>query len=164
MKILLTGLIASSLALGAASQTMWRDAPMQASQAEIRALMPQASETSAQRRASDPSALLEIASTPIAGENFSVTYHFESDRLQSSRLIAKPEGGQRMQALLNVLQASLRKNYGLPVSTKVRPAAALGAVDLMWAHRAMTVQLLMLDGVEVALVYRANPARQPQGL
>lgn len=164
MKQLVIVLALCGWALGAAAQTMWRDAPMLASQAQIRALMPEAQVTSQQQRAVDPSALLEIPSTAIAGENFSATYHFEADQLQRINLAATPPTRERTQALLKTLQASLRKNYGLPVSTKIRPAAALGAVDMLWNYRRMTIQLLTLQGNEVALIYSVSQPRQAEGL
>ena len=164
MKQLVISFALCGLALGAAAQTMWRDAPLLASQAQINALMPQARPTSPQQRAATPSALLEIPSTSIAGEDFSATYHFESDQLQRIELAATPPSRKRRQALLQTLQASLQKNYGLPISTKIRPAAALGAVDLMWDYRRMTVQLLTLQGNEVALIYSVSQPRQAQGL
>lgn len=164
MKQLVISIALCSLAFGAVAQTMWRDAPMLASPAQISALMPQAQPTSQQQRAADPSALLEIPSTSIAGEAFSATYHFEADQLQRIYLAATPPTRERTQALLKTLQASLRKNYGLPVSTKIRPAAALGAVDMLWDYRRMTVQLLTLQGNGVALIYSVSQPRQAEGL
>ena len=90
MKNLLTCLVLSGIALGASAQTLWRDAPMNANPAEIRALMPEAQETTPAQRALDRSALLEIPRTEIAGEDFVATYHFESNRLQRIHLQAKP--------------------------------------------------------------------------
>jgi hypothetical protein len=40
----------------------------------------------------------------------------------------------------------------------------LGTVDLLWAYRRMTVQLLMADGKTVELIYSANIPSRPQGL
>ena len=146
------------------AQTLWRDAPMLASPADIRALMPQARETSAAQRAADPSALLEIPSTPIADETFSATYHFESQRLQRIHLRAQPATRERTQALLKTLQTSLRTSYGLPVSTPSRPVTTLGTVDLLWSFRRLNVQLLMADGKTVELIYSANIPPQRLGL
>lgn len=164
MKQILASLLLVCMTLGASAQTLWRDAPMLASPAEIRALMPQARDTSPARRAADPSALLEIPSTTIADESFVVTYHFESDRLQRITLRAQPASPERTQALLRSLQASLRATYGLPVSTPSRPVAALGTVDTLWSFRRMTVQLLSLDGKTVDLIYAANIPSRPAGL
>ncbi len=164
MKHLFTCLVLAGLAWSASAQTMWRDAPMQASPAEIRALMPDARETSPEQRSADPGALLEIPSTPIAGEAFAATFHFESERLQRIHLRARPPTPERIQALLQTLQASLRARYGLPISTKTRPGAAFGAVDLKWSFRRMTVQLQMTDGKTVELIYETNIPRQPTGL
>lgn len=162
MKQLLASLVLASMAWGASAQTLWRDAPMLASPAEIRALMPQARETTPAQRAQDPGALLVIPATPIADETFSATYHFESERLQRIHLRAQPASRERTQALLKTLQASLRTRYGLPVSAASRPVPALGTVDLLWAFRRMTVQLLMVDGKTVELIYSANiPGQQP---
>lgn len=152
------------MAFNVSAQSLWRDAPMLASPAEIRTLMPQARDTSPARRAADPSALLEIPSTPIADETFVVTYHFESERLQRVHLRSEPATPERTQALLRTLQASLRKTYGLPLSTPSRPVAALGTVDVMWSFRRMTVQLLMLDGKTVELIYSVNMPSRPGGL
>jgi hypothetical protein len=164
MKRFLICLVLAGLAWSACAQTMWRDAPMQASPAEIRALMPDARETSPGQRAVDPGALLEIPGTPIADEDFTATFHFESERLQRIHLRAQPASRERAQALLQTLQSSLRARYGLPISTKTRQGAALGSVDLMWSFRRMTVQLQMLDGKTVELIYKANLPSQPGGL
>ncbi|MBS3998491.1 MAG: hypothetical protein KGZ67_14360 [Hydrogenophaga sp.] len=164
MKQLLASLVLVSMAFNVSAQSLWRDAPMLASPAEIRTLMPQARDTSPARRAADPSALLEIPGTPIADETFVVTYHFESERLQRVHLRSEPATPERTQALLRTLQTSLRKTYGLPLSTPSRPVAALGTVDVMWSFRRMTVQLLMLDGKTVELIYSVNMPSRPGGL
>lgn len=164
MKHFLTCLVLAATVSGASAQTLWRDAPMHASPAEIRALMPDVRDTSPARRSEDSSALLEIPATPIADETFAATFHFESGRLQRIHLQARPATRERTQALLKTLQASLRTRYGLPVSTKTRPGAALGTVDLQWAFRRMTVQLQMNDGKTVELIYSANIPGQATGL
>lgn len=164
MKQILASLVLASMAFNLAAQTLWRDAPMLASPAEIRALMPQARDTSPARRAAEPSALLEIPSTPIADESFAATYHFEADRLQRIHLRAQPATPERTQALVKNLQASLRASYGLPVSLPSRPVATLGTVDLLWSFRRMNVQLLMADGKTVELIYSANIPSRPAGL
>lgn len=164
MKKFIAVLVLVSMAWGASAQNLWRDAPMLASPAQIRALMPEARETSAAQRAADPSALLEIPATPIADETFAATYHFESGRLQRIHLRAQPATPERTQALLKTLQASLRTSYGLPVSAPSRPVAALGTVDLLWSFRRMNVQLLMVDGKTVELIYSANIPTQKLGL
>lgn len=164
MKHFLTFLVLACMALGVSAQTLWRDAPMLASPAEIRALMPDARETSPSQRAADRSALLEIPSTPIADEDFDATFHFESERLQRIHLRAQPGTRERTQALLRALQTSLRARYGLPISTKARENAAPGTVDLKWAFRRMTVQLQMVDGATVELIYSANIPGRPAGL
>jgi hypothetical protein len=164
MKKILTSFLLFSMALSVSAQSLWRDAPMLASPAEIRALMPEARDTSAARRSVDPSALLEIPSTVIAGESFTATYHFETSQLQRIHLQAQPATSERTQALLKALQASLRTSYGLPVSSRTRPSVELGSVDLMWSFRRMTVQLLMVDGKTVQLIYGANIPGRPLGL
>ena len=164
MKHFLTCMVLAGLTCSASAQTLWRDAPMQASPAEIRALMPEARDTSPARRAAEPGALLEIVDTPIADESFTATYLFESDRLQRIHLQAQPPTPQRVQALLRTLQDSLRARYGLPISTKTRPGGALGAVDLKWSFRRMNVLLQMSDGKTVNLVYEANIPNRPAGL
>lgn len=164
MKHFFTCLVLAGMALNASAQTMWRDAPMQASPAEIRALMPEARETSPGRRAVDPGALLEIPSTPIADEAFTATFHFEAERLQRIHLRAQPATRERTQALLKTLQASLRARYGLPISTKTRRGAPMDTVDLLWSFRRMTVQLQMSDGITVELIYSANIPSRPGGL
>jgi hypothetical protein len=164
MKQFFTCLVLAGLAFGASAQTMWRDAPMHASPAEIRALMPDAQETSAAQRSADRSALLEVPSTLIVGEEFAATFHFESERLQRIHLRAQPATRERIQALLNAMQTSLRARYGLPISTKTRPGAALGSVDLKWAFRRMTVQLQMIDGKTVELIYNAEEPNRATGL
>ena len=164
MKHFLTCFVLAGMALNVSAQTLWRDAPMNASPAEIRALMPEAVETSPAQRSADPGALLEIPKTPIANEDFVVTYHFESERLQRIHLQAKPDTPKRTQALLNALKTSLRASYGLPISTKTRPGAALGTVDLKWSFRRMTVELQMLDGTTVELIYAVNTPSRPANL
>jgi hypothetical protein len=164
MKHFLTCLAFAGMALNASAQTLWRDAPMQASPAEIRALLPETRETSPERRAADPGALLEIPNTPIAGESFEATFYFETERLQRIRLRALPDGSERIQALLKTLQTSLRARYGLPVSPKSRQIAGIGSVDLQWAFRRMTVQLQMTDGKTVDLIYSANIPSPPVNL
>lgn len=164
MKPLFMALVLACTAHSAGAQTLWRDAPMLASPAHIRALMPEARETSAAQRAADPSALLEIASTSIANERFIATYHFDNQRLQRIRLQSQPDTDARRQALLKALQASLRTRYGLPISAASRPLAPLGSTDLMWAFQRMTVQLLMTDGQTVQLIYSANIPSPTPGL
>ena len=164
MKHFLTCLVLASTTLGVSAQTLWRDAPMHASPAEIRALMPEARETSPAQRSADPSVLLDIPKTSIADEDFIATFHFESERLQRIRLRAEPATPERMRALLQTLQASLRTRYGLPISTTRRPGAALGTIDLQWSFRRMTVLLQMTDGKTVDVIYEANIPSRPVGL
>lgn len=164
MKKAITLLALACTTWAATAQTLWRDAPMQASPADISALMPEAAETSAAQRAVDPSALLEIARTPIADEDFVATYHFEAERLQRVHLRSQPATPARTQALLKTLRASLRASYGLPVRNPSRPVAAPGTVDDLWAFRRMNVQLLMRDGKTVELIYSTNLPRQRLGL
>jgi hypothetical protein len=164
MKHFLTCLALTFVALNASAQTLWRNAPMNASPAEIRALMPEAQDTSPNQRALDRSALLQIPSTPIADEDFAVTYHFEAEQLKRIHLQAKVPTRARMQALLKALQVSLRTSYGLPISTKSRQDAIPDAVDLKWAFRRMNVQLQMVDGTTVDLIYTTNIPSRPAAL
>lgn len=166
MKHFLTCLALACLALNVSAQTLWRGAPMNASPAEIRALMPDAQETSPTQRALDRGALLEIPSTSIADEDFSATFHFEGERLQRIHLQSKVPTRERTQKLLQALQVPLRARYGLPISTKARQDADAipGSVDLKWAFRRMTVQLQMVDGTTVDLVYSTNIPSRPAGL
>jgi hypothetical protein len=163
MKHFLTCLALAFVALNVSAQTLWRGAPMNASPAEIRALMPEVQDTSPTQRALDRGALLQIPSTSIADEDFAVTYHFEAERLQRIHLQAKVPTPARTQALLQALQVTLRTSYGLPISTKARQDAdALpGSVDLKWAFRRMTVQLQMVDGTTVNLIYTTNIPSRP---
>ena len=149
---------------GVSAQNLWRDVPMNASPADVRALLPEARDTSSSQRAADGSALLEIPSAPIADETFVATFHFESERLQRIHLRARPASPDRTQALLKTLQTSLRARYGLPQSTKSRGIAPPGTVDLVWSFRRLTVQLRMLGGNEVELIYGANIPSRPAGL
>lgn len=165
MKRMFTCLVVATMAMGAAAQNLWRDVPMRANPAEIQALMPEARETSAEQRAADPGALLEIPSTDIAGEDFAATFHFEAGRLQRIRLLAQPPTRDRMQALLKTLEASLRQRYGLPISHKTRRIAPLGSFDRLWSFRRMTVQLQGTeDNANVELTYSVNIPNQPGGL
>jgi hypothetical protein len=52
----------------------------------------------------------------------------------------------------------------LPISPKTRQIAGIGAVDLKWTFRRMAVQLQMLDGKTVELIYSANLPSAPAGL
>jgi hypothetical protein len=166
MKNFLTCLALTFVALNASAQTLWRGAPMNASPAEVRAVIPEVQDTSPTQRALDSSLLLEIPSTAIADEAFAVTFHFEAERLQRIHLQAKPPTRERMQALLQALQVSLRARYGLPISTKARQDAdpVPGSIDLKWAFRRMTVQLQMLDGATVHLIYSTNIPSRPAAL
>lgn len=157
-------LVLVGLSWGVSAQNLWRDAPMHASPVDIRALLPEARDTSPSQRAADGTALLEIASAPIAEESFVATFHFESERLQRVHLRARPPSPERTQALLKALQTSLRARYGLPQSTKSRGIAPPGTVDLVWSFRRLTVQLRMLGGNDVELIYGANIPSRPVGL
>ena len=164
MRHFLGFLLLIGMTWGVSAQSLWRDAPMNASPADIRALMPQARDTTPSQRAADATALLEIPSTTIAGETFVATFHFESERLQRVHLRARPPSPERTQALLKALQTSLRASYGLPQSTKSRGIAPPGTVDLVWSFRRLTVQLRMLGGDDVELIYVANIPSRPVGL
>lgn len=164
MKQLLICLALAGAAFSASAQTLWRGVPMNATPAEVRALIAEARETPAERRNQDRGALLEIASYPIAGENFAVTFHFEAERLQRIHLVSRPASRERTKALAQDLTASLRARYGLPISTKARQDALPGAIDLKWAFRRMTVQLQVPDGMTVDLLYSADVPSRPAGL
>jgi|GEM_PF-967055 hypothetical protein len=166
MKYLITCLALAFVALNASAQTLWRGAPMNASPADIRLLMPEVQDTSPAQRAQDSSALLQIPSTLIANEDFAVTYHFEADRLKRIDLQAKVPTPARTKALLQALQVTLRTSYGLPIGSKSRQDtnALPGSVDLRWAFRRMTVQLQMVDGTTVSLIYTNNIPRRPAAL
>jgi hypothetical protein len=164
MKHLLICLALAGAAFAASAQTLWRGVPMNASPAEVRALIAEAQDTPVERRSQDRGALLEIPSYPIAGENFAVTFWFDAERLQRIQLLAKPGSRERTRALAQELTMSLRARYGLPISTKARQDALPGAIDLKWAFRRMTVQLQVPDGVTVDLLYSADIPSRPSGL
>jgi hypothetical protein len=164
MKHVLIGWALACAAFGASAQTLWRGAPMNASPAEVQALIAEAQVTSGERRAQDRTALLEIPSYPIAGEDFAVTFHFEAERLQRIHLVSRPATRERARDLAQTLSASLRARYGLPISTKARQDALPGAIDLRWAFRRMTVQLQVPDGQTVDLLYSTAIPSRPAGL
>lgn len=164
MKQLLIGVALACAALTTSAQTLWRGAPMNASPAEVQALIAEAQATSSERRSQDRTALLEIPSYPIAGEDFAVTFHFEAERLQRIHLVSRPGSRERARELAQTLSASLRTRYGLPISTKARQDALPGAIDLRWAFRRMTVQLQVPDGETVDLLYSTAIPSRPAGL
>lgn len=158
------GLALAIGALTASAQTLWRGAPMNASPAEVQALIAEAQATPAERRTKDGTALLEIPSYPIADERFAVTFHFEAERLQRIHLVSRPGSRERARVLAQALSSSLRSRYGLPISTKARQDALPGAIDLKWAFRRMTVQLQVPDGQTVDLLYSTAIPSRPAGL
>lgn len=157
MKNAIFGFVLATLAFTASAQTLWGGAPIGASPAEVKTLMPEAQETSAERRASDNGLLLEIPRYELAGESFAVSFLFASDRLQSVVLETQPLSVEKARALTRELGDSLRKRYGLDVSTRSRRFTVReGIVDREWLYRRISVRLQHLNDHAVRLTYSSE--------
>ena len=157
MKHAIVGIALAALAHTVHAQALWGNVPIGASPAEVKALVPQAQETSDQRRAQDRSALLEMAGHDIAGQDFAVSFQFDADRLQRVVLTAEPGSPEKAAALTRELGDSLRKRYGLDVSTRSRRFTTReGSVDREWLYRRISVRLQLLGDQSVRLTYSAE--------
>jgi hypothetical protein len=157
MKHAIVGIALAVMALSVHAQALWGNVPIGASPAEVKTLVPQAQETSPQRRAQDGSALLEVATYDIAGQDFAVSFQFDADRLQRVVLTAEPGSPEKASALTRELGDSLRKRYGLDVSTRSRRFATReGSVDREWLYRRISVRLQLLNDQSVRLTYSAE--------
>jgi hypothetical protein len=153
--------LAMALAFGMVSawaQTLWGGAPIGASVDEVRTLLPQVKDVPSDGQdAEGVTALLEIPRYEIAGQGFVVHFVFVKDRLDRVVLVASPGSAQLARGLTDELGDSLRKRYGLDVSTRSRRSEEReGSVDRMWLYRRMSVRLQLLDDHTVRLTYSAE--------
>ncbi len=157
MKNTLLGIALLLLISTASAQALWGNVPIGASPDEVKSRMPAVQETSTERRAQESGALLEIPRHELAGENFSVSFQFESDRLQSVVLETEPKPEAQARALTRELGNSLRQRYGLEVSTRSRRFTVReGIVDREWLYRRISVRLQHLDDHTVRLTYTSE--------
>ncbi len=165
MKNALLGIALALMVSAVSAQALWGRAPIGASVADVRSLMPEAQDTSAERRAQDPAALLEIPRHDLAGQDFAVSFLFEDDKLQRVVLVADPGSAEQARALTRELGDSLRKRYGLDVGTRSRRNEVReGSVDRKWLFRRMSVRLQLLGDQTVRLTYSAELPATAGGL
>lgn len=139
------------------AQALWGELPIGASPAEVQRLLPEAQETSAQRRSQEPGALLELAEHDLAGQAFGVSFLFDDQRLQRVVLLARPASADDARTLTRELGDSLRKRYGLDVSTRSRRFTDReGLVDREWLYRRISIRLQLLNDQSVRLTYSAE--------
>jgi len=157
MKNAILGFVLATLVSTVSAQALWGGAPIGASPADVKALLPEAQETSVERRAQDGSVLLEIPRHELAGQDFAVSFVFEAERLQSVVLVTDPGSMDKARAVTRELGDSLRKRYGLDVGTRSRRSEAReGSVDRMWLFRRMSIRLQLLNDQTVRLTYSAE--------
>lgn len=157
MKQAILGIALAALVHTVSAQALWGGVPIGASLDEVKTRLPEVQETSSQRRAQEKGALLEIARHELAGEDFVVSFLFESDQLQSVVLEAEPASEAQARALTREIGDSLRKRYGLEVSTRSRRFTVReGIVDREWLFRRISVRLQHLDNHTVRLTYSSE--------
>jgi hypothetical protein len=157
MKQAFLGIALAALVHTVSAQALWGGVPIGASPDDVKTRLPEVQETSSQRRAQEKGALLEIERHELAGEDFGVSFVFESDRLQSVVLETEPMPEAQARALTRELGASLRKRYGLDVSTRSRRFTEReGIVDREWLFRRISVRLQHLDDHMVRLTYSSE--------
>ncbi|MDR7149891.1 hypothetical protein J2W49_001846 [Hydrogenophaga palleronii] len=157
MKHAILGIALAALVHTVSAQALWGDIPMGASPEEVKTRMPEAQETSAERRAQNSGALLEIPRHELAGHDFAISFLFESGRLQSVVLQTDPKAEAEARALTRELGDSLRKRYGLDVSTRSRRFTVReGIVDREWLYRRISVRLQHLEDHRVRLTYSSE--------
>lgn len=157
MKNTLLGFALVLMALTASAQALWGGVPIGASPEEVRRLLTDVQDASAERRAADRNLLLEIPRYELVGEEFLVSFLFDSNRLQSVVLETKPPSEAQARALSRELGDSLRKRYGLEVSTRSRRFTEReGIVDREWLFRRISVRLQHLQDHTVRLTYSSE--------
>ena len=157
MKHAIFGIALATLVHTVSAQALWGNVPMGASPEEVKTRLPEARETSPARRAQDSGALLEIPRHELAGHDFVVSFLFESGRLQSVMLQTEPIAESEARALTRELGDSLRKRYGLDVSTRSRRFTVReGIVDREWLYRRISVRLQHLNDHAVRLTYSSE--------
>lgn len=157
MKHALIGIALAALVHTVSAQALWGNVPMGASPEEVKTRVPEVQETSSEQRAQDRRALLEIPRHELAGQNFVVSFLFESDGLQSVVLQTANLNEAQARALTRELGDSLRKRYGLDVSTRSRRFTVReGIVDREWLYRRISVRLQHLEDHRVRLTYSSE--------
>lgn len=153
----LVGVVFAAFAQATVAQALWANVPIGASPAEVQALLPEARETPTERRAQDARALLELPAYELAGQVFGVSFLFDDQRLQRVVLQARPASADAARALTRELGDSLRKRYGLDVSTRSRRFTDReGLVDREWLYRRISIRLQLLADQSVRLTYSAE--------
>jgi len=157
MKQAILGVVLAALVHTASAQALWGGIPIGASPDEVKTRLPEVQETSSQQRAQESGALLEIPRYELAGQDFVVRFLFESDRLRSVVLETEPASEAQARALTRELGDSLRKRYGLEVSTRSRRFTVReGIVDREWLFRRISVRLQHLADHSVRLTYSSE--------
>ncbi|PKO64388.1 MAG: hypothetical protein CVU22_24480 [Betaproteobacteria bacterium HGW-Betaproteobacteria-16] len=157
MKHAILGIALATLVHTVSAQALWGNVPMGASPEEVKTRLPEAQETSSERKAQVSGALLEIPRHELAGQDFVVSFLFESDRLQSVVLETEPRPESDARALTRELGDALRKRYGLDVSTRSRRFTVReGIVDREWLYRRISVRLQHLEDHRVRLTYSSE--------
>jgi hypothetical protein len=157
MKQIIFGIALAFVAHTVSAQALWDNVPIGASPAEVQSLLPQAQETSAQRRAQEAGALLELAGHEIGGQAFNATFLFDAERLQRVVLLARLKSDDEARAITRELGDSLRKRYGLDVSTRSRRFTEReGIVDREWLYRRISIRLQQFADHSVRLTYSAE--------
>lgn len=153
----LVGIALFTLSNIASAQALWANVPIGASPAEVQGLLPEARETSAERRAQDARTLLELPDYKLAGQSFGVSFLFDDQRLQRVVLLAQPGSADAARTLTRELGDELRKRYGLDVSTRSRRFTDReGLVDREWLYRRISIRLQLLTDQSVRLTYSAE--------
>lgn len=153
MKNILLCLVLFVMASAASAQTLWRGVAAGATPAQVRSLIPEASESSIEARASEPGRLLDIAQYELAGSQFTVSFIFKDERLQSIRLLSDAGSADDARALAQRLTSTLRSLYGLEMSTRSRGSTSSVSIDRQWNFRRTVVHLQVLDVRFVRLEY-----------
>ena len=157
MKKALLALVLAVTVSTASAQALWGGAAIGSSPEEVKRRLPEAVDTPADRRAQNSGLLLEIPRHELAGQDFVVSFLFESDRLQSVVLETEPRPEADARALTRELGDALRKRYGLDVSTRSRRFTVReGIVDREWLYRRISVRLQHLEDHRVRLTYSSE--------
>jgi hypothetical protein len=157
MKHAILGIVLAALVHTVSAQALWGNVPMGASPEEVKTRMPEARDTSAEQRAQNKGVLLEIPRHELAGQDFMVSFLFESGGLQSVTLQTAPLPEAAAKSLTRELGDSLRKRYGLDVSTRSRRFTVReGIIDREWLYRRISVRLQHLEDHRVRLTYSSE--------
>lgn len=140
----------------ASAQALWQDIPVDATVAEVQALVPEAQTLPARPTANGGTVQLEIPAYELAGDTFKVSFVFKADRLQRITLLADAGSADKARALGQRLTTSLRARYGLERSTRSRGSTSSVTIDRQWSFRRTIVHLQVLDVRFVSLEYSAQ--------